>query len=59
VSSKSKPHTKSELAAHEAKRDLAADLLQSVREMKAGQVNVVTSPVIDAPLAGNANSGIR
>jgi len=36
------------LAAHEAKRDLAADLLQSVREMKAGQVHVVSSPVIEA-----------
>ncbi len=48
MSSKSKPLTKSELAAHEAKRNLAADLLQSVREMKAGQVHVVSSPVIEA-----------
>jgi putative transcriptional regulator len=49
VSSKSKkPLTKSELAAYEAKRDLAADLLQSVREMKAGQVHVVSSPFIEA-----------
>lgn len=39
---------KSELAAHEAKRDLAAELLQSVREMKAGQVRVVSSPAIEA-----------
>ena len=46
--SKSKPLSKAELAAYEAKRDLAAELLQSVREMKAGQVQVVTSPVIDA-----------
>ena len=37
-----------ELAAYEAKRDLAADLLQSVREMEAGRVQVVTSPVIEA-----------
>ena len=46
--SKSKPLSKSELAAYEAKRDLAAELLQSVREMKAGQVQVVSSPVIEA-----------
>ena len=46
--SKSRRLTKSELTAHEAKRDLAADLLQSVREMKAGKVQVVTSPVIEA-----------
>lgn len=46
--SKSKPLTKAELAAYEAKCDLAADLLQSVREMKAGRVHVVSSPVIEA-----------
>ncbi len=46
--SKSKPLTKAELAAFEAKRDLAAELLQSVREMKAGKVAVVSSPVIEA-----------
>ena len=46
--SKSKRLSKSELTAYEAKRDLAADLLQSVREMKAGKVQVVTSPVIEA-----------
>ena len=45
---KSKPFSKAEIAAYEAKRDLAAELLQSVREMKAGQVSVVTSPVIEA-----------
>jgi putative transcriptional regulator len=48
VPSKSKPLSKAELAAYEAKRDLAAELLQSVREMKAGHVQVVTSPVIEA-----------
>jgi putative transcriptional regulator len=48
VPSKSKPLTKTQLAAYEAQRDLAAELLQSVREMKAGQVEVVTSPVIEA-----------
>jgi putative transcriptional regulator len=48
VPSKSKPLSQKELAAYEAKRDLAAELLQSVREMKAGQVQVVSSPVIEA-----------
>lgn len=46
--SKNKPLSKSELATYEATRDLAAELLQSVREMKAGQVQVVSSPVIEA-----------
>ena len=46
--SKTKPLSKTELAAYESKRDLAADLLQAVREMKAGQVQVVSSPVIEA-----------
>jgi putative transcriptional regulator len=48
VPSKSKPLTKAKLAAFEAKRDLAAELLQSVREMKTGRVLVVSSPVIEA-----------
>jgi putative transcriptional regulator len=48
VPSKTKPLSKAELAAYEAKRDLAAELLQSVREMKAGQLHVVSSPVIEA-----------
>lgn len=46
--SKSKPLSKAKLAAYEAERDLAAELLQAVREMKAGRVQVVTSPVIEA-----------
>lgn len=46
--SKSKPLSKAQLAAYEAKRDLAAELLQSVREMKTGQSRVVSSPVIEA-----------
>ena len=46
--SKSKPLTKAQLAAYEAKRDLAAELLQSVREMKTGHTHVVSSPVIEA-----------
>jgi putative transcriptional regulator len=40
--------SKAELSAYEAKRDLAAELLQSVREMKAGNLHVVSSPVIEA-----------
>jgi putative transcriptional regulator len=48
VSSKSKPLTDAELTKYEADRDLAADLLESVRQMKSGQVRVVTSPVIEA-----------
>ena len=43
--SKNKPLTKAQLTAYEAKRDLAAELLQSVRDMKAGQVRVASSPV--------------
>lgn len=46
--SKSKTLSKAQLAAYEAKRDLAAELLQSVREMKSGQTRVVSSPVIEA-----------
>ena len=48
MSSKNKRMTKAELEAYEAKRDLAADLLQSMKEMKAGQVHIVSSPVIEA-----------
>ena len=48
MSSKGKPLDEAELEAWEATRDLAAELLQSVREMKVGQVHVVSSPVIEA-----------
>jgi putative transcriptional regulator len=48
VPSKSKPLSKSALDAYEAKRDLAADILLAVREMKTGKVSVVSSPVVDA-----------
>ena len=46
--SKPRPMSHAELTAYEASRDLAAELLQSVREMKAGHVHVVSSPVIEA-----------
>lgn len=42
----SKPLSDDELIAFEAGRDLHADLLQSIREMKAGRGVVVHSPVI-------------
>ncbi|MGQ0591761.1 MAG: helix-turn-helix domain-containing protein [Gammaproteobacteria bacterium] len=48
MSSKTRPLTDAELEAYEAERDLAAELLQSVREMKAGQGNVVYSAAIEA-----------
>ena len=42
--SKTEPLTCKELAKFEAGRDLGAELLQSIREMKAGKVHVVHSP---------------
>ena len=46
--SKTKPLTRAALEKYEAQRDLGADLLQAIREMKAGQGRVVTSPAIEA-----------
>lgn len=46
--SKTKPLSPKELAAYEAGRDLGADLLQSIREMKAGKLSVVHSPAAEA-----------
>ena len=46
--SKNKPLTASELDEYEATRDLAAELLQSVLEMKARRVQIVSTPVIEA-----------
>ena len=46
--SKTSPLSSKELAAFEAKRDLAAELLQSIREMKAGKTHVVLSPATEA-----------
>ena len=45
---KSRPLTGAALKKYEAQRDLGADLMQAIREMKAGQGRVVTSPVIEA-----------
>ena len=46
--SKAKPLTETQLRAYEANRDLAAELLESVRQMKAGKTTVVLSPAIEA-----------
>ena len=46
--SKISPLSPKELAAFEAKRDLAAELLQSIREMKSGKTHVVLSPAAEA-----------
>lgn len=43
-----KPLTDEELKAWENSRDLGAELLESVRQMKAGKGRVVMSPVISA-----------
>lgn len=46
--SKTKPMSPKKLAEFEASRDLGAELLQSIREMKAGKVHVVYSPAAEA-----------
>ena len=46
--SKSKPLSNKELAAYESKRDLGAEILQSIQDMKAGKTHVVFSPAIEA-----------
>lgn len=46
--SKTKPLTDRQLRAHEATRSLAAELLESVRQMKAGRTQVVLSPAVEA-----------
>ena len=50
MSSKTRPITEKQLLAYEAKRDLAAELLESVQQMKAGKTNVVLSPAIESRL---------
>lgn len=46
--SKNRTLSKAQLAASEARRDLAGELLESIRQMKAGQTQVVTSQVAEA-----------
>lgn len=45
---KNKPLSDEELEVYEASRDLAADILQSINEMKAGQVESIDSSAIEA-----------
>lgn len=46
--SKVKPLTDAQLRAYESKRDLAAELLESVQQMKTGKTRVVSSPAAEA-----------
>lgn len=46
--SKVKPMTDAQLRVYESKRDLAAELLESVQQMKAGKTKVVHSPATEA-----------
>jgi putative transcriptional regulator len=48
VGSKIKPLSRKALGAYEAKRDLATDLLQAIREMKAGKTQIVHTPATEA-----------
>lgn len=48
MSSKAKPLTAAQLRAYESKRDFAADLLESVKQMKAGKTAVVHTPAVEA-----------
>lgn len=46
--SKTKPLTDAQMRAYESNRDLAAELLESVRQMKAGKTQFVSSPAVEA-----------
>ena len=48
MSLKTRPLTGAKLRDFEAKRDLAAELLESVKQMKAGKTQVVLSPAVEA-----------
>ena len=48
MQSKVKPLSDAELDVYEAQRDLATEVLQSVREMKDGKGRVVYSPAVEA-----------
>lgn len=45
---KTKPLSDAKLRAMEAKRDFAAELLESVKQMKAGKTRVVLTPAVEA-----------
>ena len=55
---KNKPFSKDELATSEAPSDFAGKSLQSVQEMKAGHVQVVTSPGL-AKRSDSPNPSLR
>ena len=46
--SKNKPLSDAELEAYEAERDIGADLVAAILEMKAGKGKLVFSPAIEA-----------
>ncbi|HQZ46406.1 MAG TPA: helix-turn-helix domain-containing protein [Usitatibacteraceae bacterium] len=46
--SKNKPLSAAKLAALESRRDLAAELLESIGQMKSGQTRIVPLPVAEA-----------
>ena len=48
MSLKTKPLSSAKLRAYEAGRDLAAELLESVQQMKAGKTKFVLSPATEA-----------
>ena len=48
MSLKTKPLSGAKLRAYEAGRDLAAELLESIQQMKAGKTKVVLSPATEA-----------
>ena len=48
MSSKNRRLTEAEIEAYEATRDVGEELLQSIRDMKAGKGKVVFSPAIEA-----------
>ena len=48
MSLKPKKLTAAQLAANEAKRDVGAEILQSLKDMKAGKGRVVLSPAAEA-----------
>ena len=46
--SKSRKLTRAELEAFESKRDIGAEILQSIKDLKAGKGKVVLSPAVEA-----------
>lgn len=46
LSKTKRPLTDAELEVYESQRDLAEDLMQAIKEMKAGQVNVAQKSAV-------------